>query len=47
MDARSEELLRDRSDAKNYKFSSKTKFDHKGRTFYSKIVKNVEIGTKK
>jgi hypothetical protein len=46
MDARSEELFRNRLNARNYKLSSKTKVGQKGKTIYSKRGKNVQIGTK-
>jgi hypothetical protein len=47
VDARSKELFRNRSDAKNFDFSSKIKVSQKGRTFYSKRRKSVQSGTRK
>jgi len=49
MDARSENLLRDRSDARNSKPRSKTKVGQKGRTLYSERAERriyVQIGTR-
>ncbi len=47
VDARSKELFRIRSDARNFDFSSKIKVSQKGRTFYSKRRKSVQSGTRK
>jgi hypothetical protein len=41
MDAGSEELLRDKLDAINSKFSSKTKVNYKGKILCSERGKNV------
>jgi hypothetical protein len=46
MDARGEELLRDKLNAKNFELSSKTKVSQKARTFGSKIEINVQSGTR-
>jgi hypothetical protein len=41
MDVGSEELFGDKSDAKNFEPSSKTKLGQKGRTFYLERGNNV------
>jgi hypothetical protein len=41
MDARSEELFGDRSDAKNFEPGSKTKVNEKGKTLYFERRNNV------
>ncbi len=44
MDARSKELLRDKSNAKNYKPSSVLKVNQKGGTFNSEIGNKDKVG---
>jgi hypothetical protein len=46
MDVGSEELLKNKSDVRNYELGLETKVSHKGRTFYFEIRKNVQSGTR-
>jgi hypothetical protein len=46
MDVRSEELLKDKSDVRNYELDTEIEVSHKGRTFYFEIRKNVQSGTR-
>jgi len=46
MDVRNEKLLKHKSNVRNYELNIKTKVSQKGRTFYSKRMKNVQSGTR-
>jgi hypothetical protein len=46
MDARSEELLGDRLDAKNFEPNLETEVNQKGITIFLKRGKNVQSGTR-
>jgi hypothetical protein len=46
VDARSEELFKDKLDARNFELSSKIKVSQKGSALYSERRKNVQSGTR-
>jgi len=46
VDARSEELFKDRLDARNFELSSKIKVSQKGSALYYERGKNVQSGTR-
>ncbi len=46
MDVRSEELFKDRLDARNFELSSKIRVSQKGRALYFERGKNVQSGTR-
>jgi hypothetical protein len=46
MDARSEKVLRDRSNARNFKLNSEIEVNRKNKTLYSKRGGNVKSGIK-